>query len=438
MKIKVSKESVVLQGPAYEDTIWGVMQFPTVFKTKDGKIVVRVHTGDDVWTEIGQADKEAWCISSDLGKTFTKTNSQKDLVGTVLSNGDRIYFPAQPAILIPAKDVKVRRGFTARIPSDKIEKQEDGSLPYPIFNCYDRVGAYESLIYDYDTLPDKYAVREWKMLRTTKDGKTTEESVPFGDHYMSMHLQLTGSENAQALYPYPICSVKTAPDGSVWACTYTGPHLNPFNKAPNPTSAAVLYKSTDNAKTFKLQSYIPFNFDTSKYPTAYLGDGFNECDMEMMDDGSIIVLLRTADVFCGGPEWNDMYYMRSTDGGKTFSEPVSMGNGVLPSLVKLGCGVTLAAYGRPGIFIRPTIDGVTWGDPIEIMTPNDRSHLMNNPPERPNFHQWAGSCCNVNIKAYDDNHAMLVYSDFYYPDQSGKTNKKLKTILMRMIEVEND
>lgn len=438
MKIKVSEERVVLQGPAYEDTIWGVMQFPTVFKTDDGKIIVRVHTGDDVWTDLGKADKEAWCISDDMGKTFMRCESQKNLVGTVLPNGDRIYFPHAKAILIPMKDVKVMRGFTTKLPSDKIEKQADGSMPYPVFNFYDRTACFESFIYDYDTLPDQYAIREWTMLRTTPEGKTVEEKVPFGDHHMSMHLQYTGAENAQALGPWPICSVKVAKDGSVWACTYTGAHLNPYNKAPSPVSAAMLYKSTDNAKTFKLQSYIPFNFDTTKYPTAYLGDGFDECDMEMMDDGSIIVLLRTTNVFCGGPEWNDMYYVRSTDGGTTFSEPVSMGPGVLPSLVKLGCGVTFAAYGRPGIFIRPTVDGVTWGEPIEIMTPNDRSHLMNNPPERPNFHQWAGSCCNVNIKAYDDNHAMLVYSDFYYPDQSGKSNKKLKTILMRMIEVEND
>ena len=137
MKIKISEERVVLQGPAYEDTIWGVMQFPTIFKTNDGKIIVRVHTGDDVWTDLGKADKEAWCVSDDMGKTFMRCESQKNLVGTVLPNGDRIYFPHAKAILIPMKDVKVMRGFTTKLPSDKIEKQADGSMPYPVFNFYD-------------------------------------------------------------------------------------------------------------------------------------------------------------------------------------------------------------------------------------------------------------------------------------------------------------
>ena len=98
----------------------------------------------------------------------------------------------------------------------------------------------------------------------------------------------------------------------------------------------------------------------------------------------------------------------------------------------------MAAYGRPGIYIRGTSDpsGVEWEEPIEIMTPEDRSSLMNNPPERPDFHQWAGSCCNVDLKPIDKNHAILAYSDFYYPDQSGRTDKKLKTILTRIITVE--
>jgi len=438
MKITVSKETVVLQGPAYEDTHWGVMQFPTVYKTNDNKIVVRIHTGDDVWTEIGKADKEAWCISDDGGKTFKACQSMKNLIGTTISNGDRIYFPATKAIVYPESKLKFRRGFTAQIPSDKIEKQADGSFPYPSFRFWDNAGAEEHLLYDYDYLPDEYAKREWTMLRTTPDGITREEKVPIIQPTMSMNAIIKPDGNVNALPPYPIGHVKTAPDGSVWACTYSGAHLNPYNKAPDIHSASLLYKSTDNAKTFHLQSYIPFNFDTTKYPTAYLGNGFNENDIEFMDDGSIIILMRTTDVFCGGPEWNDMYYARSTDGGKTFSEPKSMGDGVLPSLVKLGCGITLAAYGRPGIYVRATTDGVNWESPIEIMTPSDRSHLMNNPPERPNFHQWAGSCCNVDLKPLDDNRAMLVYSDFYYPDQSGKTNKKLKTVLFRLITIEND
>lgn len=441
MKVKIGEERLVCQGPAYEDTIWGVMQFPTVYKLDNGNLVVRTHVGDDSWTEIGRADKEWWHLSEDLGKTWKKVGTQQTGVGLTLSNGERIYFPPQQAVILPPDAVKARRGFTEPLPSDKIVKEPDGSMPYPSFRYLDIAGQ-ENLIYDFDYLPDEYNKKEWHMLRTGIDGVTREEIVPLDIPTMSTHGVMRRYLDNTLIFmrPYPIGHVKQAPDGSIWAITYLGAHLNPYNKAPSPKSAVAIFRSTDNAKSFKLHSYIPEIIDTFKHPNAWLGSGYNEADFEFMDDGSVIIFMRTVDVFSGGPEWNDMYFARSTDNGLTWSEPTSFGCGVLPSLVKLKCGATLAAYGRPGIFVRACFDksGQKWEDPIEIMTPNDRSRLMNNPPERPNFHQWAGSCCNVELKPFDDNTAMLVYSDFYVPDASGKTNKKLKSIMFRMITVEND
>lgn len=160
MKIILGEERVVLQGPAYEDTIWGVMQFPTVYKTDDNKIIVRIHVGDDVWTDLGDENKVAWCISEDGGETFARCKAMNELIGTKLSNGDRIYFPPQTAIVYPVDKLKIRRGFTARIPSDKIEKQADGSFPYPTFAFRDASGSEEHLLYDFDTLPDEYAKKQ--------------------------------------------------------------------------------------------------------------------------------------------------------------------------------------------------------------------------------------------------------------------------------------
>ena len=100
-------------------------------------------------------------------------------------------------------------------------------------------------------------------------------------------------------------------------------------------------------------------------------------------------------------------------------------------LLRLECGVTLAVITRPGIFVYASYDdGKTWTESIEVMTDADRSALANQPPIRPNFHQWAGSCCNTDIKALDRNRALLVYSDFYTPDQSegGVRKKAIKTV----------
>ena len=73
MKLRVSKESVVYQGPAYEDTIWGVVQFPEIVNRADGTLAIKIHVGDDVWTDFGK-DKDVWCVSRDNGVTWERAD----------------------------------------------------------------------------------------------------------------------------------------------------------------------------------------------------------------------------------------------------------------------------------------------------------------------------------------------------------------------------
>ena len=69
MKIKVSKESVVVQGPAFEDTIWGVCQFPHLAFDNEGNVCCNIHMADDVWEDMG-VGKDVWFTSKDGGKTW--------------------------------------------------------------------------------------------------------------------------------------------------------------------------------------------------------------------------------------------------------------------------------------------------------------------------------------------------------------------------------
>lgn len=440
MKIEVSEERVIYQGKPYEETKkWGEIQFPHLYKMDDGRLAVKIHGAEDCWEEHTDSTR-FWRVSSDGGNTWESSDSLDNSIGTKIFEGQTVYFPEPEPFVTDSANVTPILPFSYLLPSDKIEKSKDGKLPFPSGRFCDMAGQVH-YVFNMDYMPDDWK-RGWVAKRHLKNGELLNEFVPVEQPVMSVngvfHPRSDGGSNFVALRPQPISGrIKTDREGNVWVSCYCFEHLNPYTGSLDHRSASLLYKSTDNAKTFKLQSYVPFLPDTTKRPTSYLGNGFNECDIEFPDDGSIIMLMRTADVFCGGPEWNDMYYARSTDGGKTFSEPVSMGNGILPSLVKLNCGVILAAYGRPGIFVR-AVDGATgtkWEEPIEIMTPNDRSGLMNVPPKRPDFHEWCGSCCNVDLKPISDNQAMLVYSDFYYPDVSGKTDKKLKSILCKIITV---
>ena len=113
------------------------------------------------------------------------------------------------------------------------------------------------------------------------------------------------------------------------------------------------------------------------------------------------------------------YFARSTDHGKTWSKPAIFDQvGVLPQLLPFRCGVTLASYGRPGVYLRASADetGLCWEDPIDLGVPKISR----------------GSCCYTSMIALDDTGALVAYSHFQYPDSDGIPKK---TLLIRKIRV---
>ena len=174
--------------------------------------------------------------------------------------------------------------------------------------------------------------------------------------------------------------------------------------------------------------------DGKKYP--YASGGFSDSDFIFMDDGSILWFFRSNWYITTGYEWAPMYYARSLDQGFTWTEPeIFAPVGTLPRAVRLRNGCSLICYARPGIFIRGCDDGTgnNWTEEIVAMTPFDRSHLANIVKSPPAFHDWDGACNNPELLPVGENKALLFYSDFYYPDESGVARK---TILCREITAE--
>ena len=97
--------------------------------------------------------------------------------------------------------------------------------------------------------------------------------------------------------------------------------------------------------------------------------------------------------------------------------------GVLPQLLTLDCGVTLATYGRLGLFLRATGDasGVSWEQPIELEL-----------SEGPEFR----SCYYTHMIPLDKNTALLAYSDFHHPQPNGQGEGK--AIMVRTIKAVMD
>ena len=93
MKINISKERVVYQGPAYEDSFWGQVQFPEIFKCEDGSLAIKTHDADDNWAEFGR-NKDVWCVSKDNGETWSVPSPNKFFSSPLSPKSSTLYYPS--------------------------------------------------------------------------------------------------------------------------------------------------------------------------------------------------------------------------------------------------------------------------------------------------------------------------------------------------------
>ena len=408
---------------------------------KHGSIGLYVHDQDDAPNVLGQG---LFFVSEDKGVSWHKA-SQTELAqfGSLLPNGDMLRVKNIPTKKLEGIKQKGAWFGNYRIPSEPIfpqKSEKPDELPYPLTTKSDVFGSNDK-VYMLDTMPDGLVEKNFFFLRL-KNGETEAnvEYAPVDWKHRTVRVYnpsvVYGGENALFVEnpgPYEgAAKIKVAPDGSIFLTHYQPSPCNPYTGRFEKFSAVFLFRSTDNGTTWALHGHIPYQPDVEKDEFAYLQGGFYEPDIEFMSDGSMLCIMRTCDVFQGAPEWGATYLSRSVDGGKTWTKPEYFQKiGALPLLLRLKCGVTLAVITRPGIFVYASWDeGKTWTKHIEIMTDKDRSGLANTPPARPNFHQWAGSCCNTDIRALSDNRALLVFSDFYTPDSNdhGIKKKAIKTV----------
>lgn len=432
MKLKMGKEHVIVQGIRPEEELWGAYQFPFPYKLKDG-IAVSVHVTEDSIKHFRQ-DTKRWFKSIDGGETWQETDrSISAECGLLLPNGDRLFFPQ-----VGSTDVSnyTMTPLVHRTPAtDENAKAEEGTLPLPDGFCFDIA---RNLIpgYDADRLPPSLDKKVWKALRVPA-GQTEalEEEVELIWPHLT-RVVYKNDEGATMRSIFPHGRARLGPDGAIWISTYTGDgHIDPETGRYSPYYAAAILRSEDNGHTFKLHAHMGYPADGSEeYP--YLSGGFSDNDFEFMADGSIIWFMRSAWFGRTGYEWAPMYMCRSTDGGKTWTKPEKFSfTGMFPSICTLTGGENLICYARPGVFVVGCNDGkgIDWCEPLEVMTPGDRSALANIVPETVSFHDWDGACNNPQLLALDDGSALLFYSDFYYPDDKGV---KRKSILCRKITVE--
>ncbi|MHB1357686.1 MAG: sialidase family protein [Anaerolineae bacterium] len=382
-------EPVVIAQADPSVTDWGPWQFPTVLsRMADGGIHLSYHAGNDSAASYGRENPHA--VSYDNGASWRHVDAIPSPDGLLLPNGDRLR-------------IKVLRPV----------KAEGLPLPKPVAEEYRLT--VERRFYPAGDIPHEYCGYPFERLAMGSGEWVVEKHYPaIPDELRCVVNDVLANYPAgdpTAYLPMPAIwdTLKIAPNGKLWATTYTQLDLHDGNIVCH----AIILISDDNGKTFKYHSRILYEPDPGGDPLAARREGFTEPDIAFMPDGSIICILRTQDSNGNGPS----YIARSTDGGLTWSKPCIFDEfGVWPQLLQLGNGATLLSYGRPGFFVRATADpfGLEWGIRVQILEPGH------------------GTCSYSGLLAIDDQSALVTYSDFSFPNAEGIP---VKTILGRRVTV---
>lgn len=440
MKLQLHEKHLIVLGCTHEENDWGHYQFPHIYRMPDDGLCVFVHMAED--NERAYGEPKDCFVSYDEGTTWTRRKGVEPPHGVQLADGRWLNSVDRPSVDISYMEKTSLftglYGFLPDMPLAHAEKSNDQNrLPTTMYEqdtCYGHF-----LKYHMDTLPDELQDFTFRFRVTDPEtGAAEEYDAPLDWPNMPAVVYEYENGEKRLVKPSLYGQLKRAPDGSVWAIHYAH-GSDPVTGGLSPYSAAYIFRSTDEGKSFKVHAQIPYIPDTSLDPLAFYREGFPEPDVEFMPDGSVIMVMRTCGVGNYGPNFGPLFFTRSTDGGVTWDKPrVFDKSGVLPQLRRLDCGVTLAIYGRPGIFVRMTTDpsGQVWDDPVEVMTPESRAHLANDPQNKSNhpFHRWEGSCCNVHAAVLDDHRIIITYSDFYIPDENGVKRKGCYSQIVEVVQ----
>ena len=381
-QITLGEPVLVSQAPV-EVKKWGPWQFPHLERLADGRIHLEFHVEADSVTAYGLPTRHA--LSADDGGTWQAVAGRDARGGLLLPNGDRL-LPVQ--LQSRARDEVV--------------------LPEPVLVQEDAPNRITHIYRAADLPAD---LSGWRFLRLRRgEAAWVEETAS---------VRVPGEirivrEGMYAFWPsFHHGRSQLAPDGSIWEAIHT---KRIVDGKVQPANNILYLQSVDSGYTWDVLSEILYQPDREADPHANQRDGFTEPEFNFMPDGSVLCLIRTHDLLGVGP----LYWSRSLDSGETWSHPRVFDDcGVWPRMLTLGNGITLASYGRPGLYVRATADpaGLEWEPRVVAVEPAEGRR---------------DTCSYSALLALDDCRALLAYSDFNYPDKQGR---KCKTILVRTVTV---
>ena len=374
---------------------WGPFQFPGLARLPDGRIQLAFHAHDDSATAYGLQAVRA--VSADDGRTW-------NMLSIDSPDAPLGWNWQTPPVHLPNGDVLLARQLRS-LPVAQVALPPE---PLAIFPTHAVTHAY----YRVEDLPEN-GRDGWRLYRKSVGRDEFVEEAA--------HVNLPGEVRCvtEGCLTFPwFQEMFLAPDGAVWSVNYD--HRIVDGVLQEKICAKFL-RSIDGGRTFELWSEITYDAAaaaiTAADKLAAQRDGFTEPSIGFLPDGSVLCLLRTSDGAGVGP----LYLARSIDGGRSWSTPVVFDDlGVWPQLLTLANGVTVASYGRPGVFVRATADssGLHWNRRVEVLAPGAYGK---------------DSCSYTAMLPLGNDELLLAYSNFDVADAEGRPCKALQ---VRRVKVE--
>ncbi len=390
--LEIGEPTVVVQG-AVGDNAWGHYQFPGLAYTLDGNIVATWNYTSDTIDDYENTVRKK--VSVDGGKTWSDDESLCSVPNKFqMSNGK--YFT----------------GF--RRANAHVATWQNAYTPATTWGTYDGYKLFFA-----EDLPKNDDTTVWGMEYDPATGQTEE----FECTVNWPHAPLTEFPGGKI---YPMTQMFSLSQDSIITIDgvmYLAMYFYGFNSyAPireyalneyNRYYSCYIFSSEDCGRTWNFLSQIAPGSGIT------FSEGLCEPCLNVMPDGSVLILMRS-----GGSTTGDQgypcYFARSTNNCQTWSYPKKMDSiGVLPQMLTLDSGVSIATYGRPYMRIRATADptGRTWQKGITVDLASGENQT---------------SCYYTDLLALDDTHALWIYSDFKYPNADGVP---VKSIIVRVITV---
>ena len=417
MNILRERPVVVMQAPAEEKSgLWGVFQFPKIWRTPQGVLQYRVNVAQDLYGGIGVHEPAWFYQSDDEGASWRKIRS------------DDVRNPLVTARLPDGTEVATVRDMVTNTHelNTQIDVAAHGLRPVFGHVSVNRVGYYE--FYRYEDIPERD--RTFTLMRRPRGGQWRET---------------TGVLDAPQLLTRAVTKTRRGRDREWEDVQPAAWRLAPSHLAVGSDGALLstvvsqasdmrgrrfdedyCIASTDGGRTWTVRGVIAN--DKTLATDGYSGA---EDSLVRLRDGTLLCAMRTD--MCALSDEGSMYTALSVsrDDGYTWSTPRPIAeSSVTPHLVVLREDVVALVHGRPGVHVVVSENGGTdWDHRVRIVGSRyfeiaEKARLEGDEVIR--MYEWNhghDSCSNTDVLPLDDSSFLIAYSDFGHIDEKGSVRK---------------